>query len=145
MHGHAISITFELSEETVRANGLRIKSAAFCGMKGYPVCVRARVIFVLTLQSSRARDKVRKEERESKLICHWSVSGEHGINNYFVPQRPLLNLNWFQGFPTNPSTKFWNRGPRRFYLQIACYRRFYCCSRRRPAVEARKRKTSLSN
>lgn len=104
MLGHAISITFQLSEETVRLmvsgstqqHVVEWKVSLCVRVCVYCMCVCVCVFFVLTLQSERER------KREREPACHWSLLGKHGINYYSAPLRPPVHLNWFHGFPPIP-------------------------------------------
>lgn len=101
MLGHAISITFQLSEETVC---LIVSESTQQHFLEWKVSLSMRVYMCVCVSVSslcwlcRARERKRKREPS----CHWSLLGKHGINYYSAPLRPPLPLNWFQGFPPIP-------------------------------------------
>ncbi len=99
--GHAISITFQLSEQTVRLMVSGSTQQHFVEWKvSLSLCVCVCVCVYLSSLCRLCRARERKREREP--ACHWSLLGKHGINYYSAPLRPPLHLNWFQGFPPIP-------------------------------------------
>lgn len=94
MLGHAITITFQLSEETVR---LMVSGSTKQHVVEWKVSLCACVCVSLCWLC-RARER----KREGEPACHWSLLGKHWINYYSAPLRPPLQLNWFHGFPPIP-------------------------------------------